>query len=183
MSSISVVALAAALALAGAAEKRANPDAAVLKDFSDRVDAYMKLRKTAEGGLPKLKPKESAAEVMQHERQLAAAIRAARPVAKQGEVFTPPIAAEFRRLITETMRGPEGARIRQSLRSAEPVRAPIEINAAYPSKVPLQSTPPTLLLNLPKLPQELRYQIVGRDLILQDEPANLVVDFIPAALP
>ena len=39
--------------------------------------------------------------------------------------------------------------------------------------------PPSLLLNLPKLPKELEYRFVGRELILRDIAANLIVDVIP----
>jgi hypothetical protein len=57
------------------------------------------------------------------------------------------------------------------------------VNAAYPATLPLQSTPPTLLLNLPRLPKELEYRIVGRDMALHDTVTNLIVDFIPNAIP
>jgi hypothetical protein len=55
----------------------------------------------------------------------------------------------------------------------------LHVNATYPVKVPLQSTPPTLLLDLSQLPSEVEYRIVGRDLVLRDVGANLVVDFNP----
>ena len=47
----------------------------------------------------------------------------------------------------------------------------------------MQSTPPTLLANLPKLPAELEYRIVDRELVLLDTKANLIVDLLPNALP
>jgi hypothetical protein len=47
----------------------------------------------------------------------------------------------------------------------------------------LQSTPPTILMNLPRLPPELEYRINGRALVLRDTNANLVVDLIPDAIP
>ena len=63
------------------------------------------------------------------------------------------------------------------------MRLPIHVNEAYPAKAPLQSTPPSLLLNLPRLPKGLRYGIVDHDLLLDDVEANLIVDFVPAAIP
>jgi len=45
--------------------------------------------------------------------------------------------------------------------------------------LPLQSMPPSLLLNLPRLPKELEYRFVGRELVLREIPANLIVDAIP----
>jgi hypothetical protein len=64
------------------------------------------------------------------------------------------------------------------------VRAfPLEVNQEYPQTSALQSTPPTLLSNLPKLPPELEYRIVGQELVLLDTKANLIVDLLPDALP
>ncbi len=173
-------------ALAGlclAARAETNPSAALVKDFEDRIAAYMKLRDKAARDLPRLKPTPNASKISRHERELADRIRQERPSAAQGDIFTPEIGAEFRRLIRATMEGPEGARIKSSLNHAEPVAITLRVGDAYPHDVPLQSTPPSLLLNLPKLPRDLGYRIVGRALVLRDSRANLVVDFLPAALP
>ena len=90
----------------------------------------------------------------------------------------------MRRQISATLSGPEGAKVRASLRHAEPLRGlKLRVNEVYPEGVPLQSTPPTLLLNLPPLPKDLEYRIVGRTLVLHDTVPNLVVDFIPDAIP
>jgi hypothetical protein len=43
--------------------------------------------------------------------------------------------------------------------------------------------PPTLLINLPQLPREVAYRIVGHDLVLLDTEARIVVDFIPGVIP
>jgi hypothetical protein len=59
----------------------------------------------------------------------------------------------------------------------------LQINQSYPEEIPLQSTPPTLLLTLPELPKGLEYRILGRELVLRDSDANIVVDYIPNALP
>ena len=81
------------------------------------------------------------------------------------------------------MKGPQAARIQDSLQRAEPVQLELQVNAVYPASVPLQSTPPSLLLNLPKLPPEVDYRVVGDKLVLRDVEANLIVDFIPHAIP
>ncbi|HKT11053.1 MAG TPA: hypothetical protein VJW77_04430 [Terriglobia bacterium] len=47
---------------------------------------------------------------------------------------------------------------------------------------PVETTPPSLLLNLPKLPAELEYRVVQHDLVLHDVKANLVVDYVPGAI-
>ena len=100
----------------------------------------------------------------------------------QGDFFTPPIAKEFRRLIGIAFQDRRERRIMKSLAHAEPVEGQLKVNASYPP-VPLQSMPPTLLANLPELPSSLDYRIVGHALVLRDVQANLVLDFIPKALP
>ena len=75
-------------------------------------------------------------------------------------------------------------KIRASLLHAEPVRGlNLQVNGEYPQVSALQSTPPTLLSDLPKLPSDLEYRIVGRELILLDSTANLIIDLLPDALP
>lgn len=160
-----------------------NQGALLSQDFEQHVSEYLKVRKAAEAGMAKLKPTGSPAQIAQHERELASGIREARPHARQGDIFTPEISAEFRHVIEITMRGSDAARIKQSLKSAEPVHLRLGVNDTYPASVPLQSTPPALLLNLPKLPAQVEYRVVGHDLLLRDVGANLIVDWIPAAIP
>ena len=49
--------------------------------------------------------------------------------------------------------------------------------------MPLQSTPPSLLLNLPVLPKGIEYRVVDHALLLRDTEANIVVDYIPDVFP
>ena len=120
----------------------------------------------------------SAEAISEREQQLAQRIRTLRPDAKHGSVFTPPISSEFRRLATLSAQGSSGKHIETSLARSEPVQLAIHVNAAYPTSAPLQSTPPTLLQNLPPLPKELEYRLVGNRLVLRDIEANLIVDYI-----
>jgi hypothetical protein len=160
-----------------------NPDAALVKAFEDKVSAYMKLHKTVESKLPALKPTEAPATIRARQKELARGIRDARSPAEQGQIFSPEIAAEFKRLIGFAMKGEHAARVKGSLKSAEPVKLQLHVGDEYPDAVPLQSTPPTLLLNLPALPAELDYRVVGHSLVLRDTKANLILDFIPNAIP
>jgi len=43
--------------------------------------------------------------------------------------------------------------------------------------------PPSLLSNLPLLPPELEYRTVGRDVVLRDVGANLIVDVVAGVIP
>jgi hypothetical protein len=161
-----------------------NSDSLVIEQFEKQVADYMKLHKKAQAGIPALKSTDSATVINQHRRLLAANIRAARSQAKQGDIFSPQIASEFERLIAIGYEGTSAARVRSSLRDAEPVNnVRVEVNAAYPENIPLQSTPPSILLNLPQLPPELDYRIVGHDLVLRDVGANTIVDYLPNAIP
>jgi hypothetical protein len=166
------------------AQDKVNADAAVLQDFDHRVADYIKLRKTIKPESQALKPTASPEKIAHHEHELAERILEARSGAAQGDIFTPEIAAEFRRLIDISMQGADAERIRASLRRAEPVRLKaLRVNHRYPKNVPLQSTPPSLLLNLPQLPKELDYRLVGRALLLRDTDTSLIVDYILNAIP
>jgi hypothetical protein len=160
-----------------------NPHSLIIQDFEKRVDEYMKLRKAAAGQVPRLKTTDAPEKILDHEQSLASRIREARPDARQGNIFTPEIQAEFQRLIGLAMPTPkDAARIKRSLKHAEPFHLKLRVNDAYPMSDPLQSTPPSLILSLPKLPPELEYRINGHDLVIRDMEANLVVDFIAGAI-
>jgi hypothetical protein len=164
-------------------EERVNHHAKLIADFQNRVASYLKLHNQADADLPRLKPTDSAELISAHEQELAQKVRMLRPNAKQGEIFTVPIAAEFRRLVKIASRGQEASTIRRSLEHAEPVLLAIRVNDTYPKSVPLQSTPATLLRNLPVLPKQLQYRVIGHDLVLLDVGADLIVDFAEKVIP
>src|SRR5438309_750178 len=86
------------LAIAEAQEK-VNSDALVLEDFGKRVADYVKLHKAARSQVHGLKPTNSPEVISHHEHGLAKGIRELRPGVQPGNIFTPEIAAEFRRLL------------------------------------------------------------------------------------
>ena len=59
---------------------------------------------------------------------------------------------------------------------------PIRINANYRCGLRV-TVPAASLLVLPPLPDTLDYRFVGRDLVLRDAEANLIVDYIVGAVP
>jgi hypothetical protein len=157
-----------------------NRDSAVATDFESKVSDYMKLRQKAQTGLSAPKNTDSPTKITDYQRQMAAAIRSARSDAKQGDIFTPEITQLFRKLVSSSLNSEDGTKIRKSYQHAEPLHGlRLGVNESYPDGVPLQSMPPSLLLNLPKLPKELEYRFVGRELVLRDVAANLIVDVIP----
>jgi hypothetical protein len=159
----------------------AAQDNETIKDFESRVTKYLELRKREAGSAPR--PTNSPEKIVASQQDLAAKVASLRPDAKRGDIFTPPIADYFRRQISAALAGPHGHKIRSSLRHAEPVHAlTLQVNQPYPQGIPLQSTPPTLLLNLPILPKELEYRFVGRNLVLHDVAPNIIVDFVTDAI-
>jgi hypothetical protein len=159
-------------------------DQKAIASFQQQVKQYLDVVKQAEVGVPKGKSKQGIESLTARRKGLAASVKAARSSAKQGDIFTPDAAPVFRRLLAQTLAGPNGNRIKQSMRHAEPVLgAGVGVNESYPSGVPLQSTPASLLLNLPPLPKGLEYRVVDHALLLRDTEANVVADFLPDAFP
>jgi hypothetical protein len=181
-----------------AAEKNANPDALVLSDFQKRIDAYMAVHKDAAKDSPPLKETKNPAEIKAAQEALGAKIRAARATAKPGDILTPEIRNKFRRLMYPVVASPSPkgtagsavkADVKEELKENTEERKEeggkpvvLKVNAMYPPDTPLPSTPPQVLMNLPKLPEQLEYRIVGKNLIIRDVEANIVVDFVPNAI-
>ena len=175
------VLLAGLTGLAQAPPAPGSADANVVTEFQQRAKQYLDWREKTAGKTPS--PADSPEKIVAARRELANKVRVARASAKQGEIFTPKLSEYFRRDIADTLNGPHGKEIRASLRHAEPIKIELQINQSYPENVPLQSTPPSLLLNLPELPKGLEYRILGRELVLRDSDANIIVDYVPDALP
>jgi hypothetical protein len=166
------------------AQDNVNPQAAAIVDFEKRIDDYLSLTKRLSKGNPVNEPTDQPHLILERQHELARKIREARNDVKQGAIFTPEIAKEFRRLLGIAMAAQKNnADIQKSLARAEPVRLVMRVNEPYPPEVPLQSMPATILMNLPRLPQQLEYRIAGHALVLRDTAANLVVDLIPDAIP
>jgi hypothetical protein len=155
-----------------------NPDSAIIQDFEKRVADYVQLRKTEESKLTRLHATASSEKISQYQHALAKAIMQARQSARQGDIFTPQVDKEFRRLMGFAMQREDAPRIKKSLQDAEPVAGQPQVNHPYPSGTPVQSTPPSILLNLPHLPPDIEYRFVSRTLILLDSKANLIIDFM-----
>jgi len=156
-------------------------DAAVVSSFEAKIAQYIEFRRQEAGPPPE--SSDSPAAIVAKQREIGNKIRVARAGAKQGEIFTPEVVRYFRKQIAASLAGPHGKEIRSSLAHAEPVKMELQINQRYPANQPLQSTPPTLLLNLPELADGLEYRLLDRELVLRDTEGNVVVDYVPNALP
>ena len=166
-------------------KKSVNPDdanAAVIKDFVARVDAYVAVHKKVEATLPAL-PKQTNPQIIdQHERALAKLIQAERKNAKQGDIFAPPMQALVRRLLAPVFRGSDGAHVRAEILDNE-YKGSVTLtpNGRYPDEIPVSTVPPQVLSNLPKLAEELEYRFVRQNLILFDPHAHIIPDWVPQA--
>ena len=58
-----------------------------------------------------------------------------------------------------------------------------KVNHAYPKEQPLGPVPANILKTLPPLPENLEYRFVDNHLTLGDTRANLIVDYMPNAIP
>lgn len=159
-----------------------NPDARLLADFKARVDQYVQLRNKADDSAPPLKKTDEPRDIREAQQALVERIGAARAGAKQGDIFSPEIAALFRRLLRPEAKEKDTKAI---LKEDKPTRAAIslKINGPYPDKQPLATSPPEILLKLPALPKDIEYRFVDKYLILRDARANTIVDYIPNAIP
>lgn len=160
-----------------------NQSALVLKDFADRVQEYVKLQKQQESGLQPLRQTSEPAKIIEHQHLLASKIRSARVNAMEGDIFTSELRKVLSPIIGRHFQGPYAAPAHLTLKQGNPVKMRLHVNEAYPEGVPWTTVPPSLLQNLPRLPKEVEYRIVGQDLILWDVKASLVVDLFRQAIP
>jgi hypothetical protein len=164
----------------GAAQAQpAKSDAEILADFNTRLNTYIEMRKKADDTVPAQKKTNDPGVIRSAQQGLAERIRAARADANAGDIFTPEIAATFRRLL----RPEAGPETKAAIRDDNPGTIPFKVNGDYPEKETLSTVPPNVLQALPKLPPDIEYRFVGKHLILRDSRANLIIDYMLNAIP
>ena len=155
-----------------------------LQMFRQRVGAYAALHQRAAASLPPLAPSDDVQWILQQRADLAAAIIAARPNARQGDIFVPSVASAFRGIIGESLAGVDIAAMLRDL--YEDCEAPIGyrpvVHAGYPHWA-THDMPFVLLAALPTLPKGLMYRLIDLNLVIWDVDADLIVDVLPDALP
>jgi hypothetical protein len=161
-----------------------TPDAATIADFNARIERFVKTQRALMKQLP-LSENATPAQIKARQDALAAQLREIRKNAKQGDIFTPQVAALFKRLINPELKGREGVETKQALQEedGEVAQINLKINASWPDSEPLTSTPANILANLPQLPKDVDYRISNkRHLVLRDVDANIVIDYIYNAI-
>ena len=147
-------------------------------NFNRLIADYFALRSQIQQGLPPMSVSTDPDSFRRAELALAALIRQARHDAEEGDIFTQMISVEFR----EAFRLVMTARTWASIMDDNPGAFSHRINGAYPKDRSLSTMPPSILRQLPALPEDLEYRFLGQHLILLDIRANMILDRIPYAI-
>jgi hypothetical protein len=174
-----------AIAASGVPRETADGEESIQR-FQRAVAAYVDLRDRVTEALPPLEASPDTETFQMEVDAIAAALRAARPSAAEGDIINAEAAVVFRR------------RIRATLVARACTVADILAAERNDDRVPLPPRPivhdqfdwgagsfmPACVLSvLPLLPDLLQFRMVQRDLVLVDMSADLVVDVLPDALP
>jgi len=181
--------LAVLVAVGCSKQEPADPAAATIADFNQRVEDYVALHRRLAAKVGPIVETMSQAEIAARAATLAHLIQGERAAAKPGDIFAPDVAARFTTLIKEeySRRAPPVQEAREEQEEEHrsdglPDFVP-QVNQLYPTSYPLVTFPPALLALLPKLPGEVEYRSFTHYLLLRDVEANLIVDLIPHAIP
>lgn len=161
------------------------PSQSARLEFSDRVGEYVELHRMVAAAFG---PEEMCGDPEQLHRNtetFAAAIRGSRPAARRGDVFTPRVASYLRAYIGDVIERtnvPVAAVLDEMEQETIHDSVLPDVNGSFPWGIGNVMWP-SLLRELPPLPEEVEYRLVGRDLVLLDVRANLVVDILEDALP
>jgi len=161
-------------------EEKAEQEA--LRHFKKALDEYVEDH-------TKAMTRVGAVESEAQQKTLATALIARRSRARKGDLFIEEIHPLFRRLLAEQLKGPDSKSAQKAVVEGNPGHdedsppVAVGVNVRYPRGAARSTVPASVLLTLPTLPACLNYLFVGRSLILIDEKAQVIADFLPAAAP
>src|SRR5215216_309625 len=158
-------------------------DKAAIETFEKYVKAYVKLRNKTRENAPKLSKDSTPEQIHAYRTALEQSIRSARAGAKRGELFRPEAADYIRRTLKTEFRGKDRQELRDTVFETEVQGVVLRVNYPYAESAELSEMPATLLAKLPQLPKEVRYRFVGRNMLLVDRESNVIIDYMPDALP
>jgi hypothetical protein len=168
-----------------ATASEANPDSAILADFNARLEGFVKTQRALLKRSPVSEDESATPEqIKTRQETLAAQLRVIRKNAKRGDIFTPQVAALFKRLINPAVQqAPRETKQALEEEDGEVAEVWLRVNATWPASEPLTTVPANILSRLPQLPPDVDYRISNkRHLILHDVDANIIVDFIYNAI-
>jgi ABC-type transporter MlaC component len=158
-------------------------DKAAVKRFEQRVKDYMKVRNAVKARLPKLSKDATPEQIESYRANFEAAVRNTRKGAKPNDIFNHEGSDYIRRTLKANFVGRDRVELREIVFNGETAGVKVRVNYPYPEPVEFIEMPPTVLLNLPQLPPEVKYRFVGRNLLLIDSDNNLILDYMTNALP
>lgn len=169
-------------AATGYAQVSPTGNQAVLQ-FQRAADDYAFLHRRLERRLGPLEVTAGSETVRIAMNAMAASIRAARPDARQGDLFTPAVQDVIRARVSamEAHARTSDAGAPEIVEGIDVPEVALKVNGPFPWVVGTALLP-RVLDSLPALPPELEYRLVGRDLVLIDSHANLIVDILPFAI-
>ena len=173
-------------AATGAFPRETADGQASIQRFQKAVDAYVELREKVTGALPPLEISPDMEDFQVEVDAIAAALRAARPSAAEGDIINAEAAVEFRKRIRATLMA--GVCTVDDIIAAQrdDARAPLPPRPIVHDQFDWGGgsfMPACVLTVLPLLPDQLEFRFVQRDLVLLDIGSDLVVDVLPDALP
>jgi hypothetical protein len=158
-------------------------DKAAIESFEKQVKEYVQLRNKLKDDAPKLSKDSTPEQIHAYQKTLEQSLRTARNGAKRGDLFHPEAADYIRRTLKNEFQGKERRELREKIFETETKGVVLRINHPYAPSAEFSEMPAALLAKLPQLPKELRYRFVGRNMLLVDRDSNIIIDFMPAALP
>lgn len=181
-------ALVALMILSGAvaaSAQRQTPESYAVRQFTAATQEYAWLHRRLENQLAPLEVTSNVVTITRAVQEMAAAVRAARPDARQGDLFTDTLGAELRSRIAAALVDhdftPGDMLMQEAAEGVDASQVPLTVNGPFPW---IYGTAmfPCVLQALPPLPPELQYRIVGTTLVLIDVHAGLIIDLLPHAL-
>jgi hypothetical protein len=167
-------------------ERMGDPasDARAIARFETAVNDYTSLHQRLERAWPPLWFISDLEQVESVAKEFRAVLRDARPQATRGGFFTPDVADLFRFRMAGTVREQN-----LDLEAMTSLADEAGTESSWPPAInePLPwagaGTLSPVFEALPVLPLELEYRLVGRDLVLLDVHANMVIDILDLAVP
>jgi hypothetical protein len=158
-------------------------DKAAVENFEKQVKAYVELRNKIRENAPKLSKDSTPEQIHAYRTALEQSLRSARAGAKRGELFRPEAADYIRRTLKSEFQGKDRQELREKVFETELQGVVLRVNYPYAQTAEFSEMPATLLAKLPPLPKEVRYRFVGRNMLLVDRESDVIIDYMPDALP
>ena len=160
-------------------------DRKALAEFDQRLKEYVSIRNEVNKGAAKQRQTSNPEQIANARTVLAAKIRDRRTTAKAGDIFSPHIQQHFRKFLAPELTGTKGQNTKGSIKDEAPAPGAVKmaVNAEYPKDQPLGTVPPNVLKALPQLPEGIEFRFVDNYLTLRDAEANLIIDYMPRAIP